>query len=100
MAIEKTQGLGVVAPLAQEQKRKLPNSRQPEVAAQQFEALLVEQMIDSMWSTIPKKGLISGSNEEAMFRDMFNEALAGSISEGRGLGIKDVILKDLKKGSR
>jgi Rod binding domain-containing protein len=74
-----------------------PVSQQPEVAAQQFEALLVQQMLQSMWSTVPKHGLLSGSNEESMYRDMLNEALANSIAEGKGLGIKDVILKDINR---
>jgi len=74
-----------------------PLAEQPEEAAKQFEALLIQQMMESMWSTVPQKGLLSGSNEEAMYRDMLNEALATSISEGKGLGIKDVILSDFNK---
>jgi flagellar protein FlgJ len=74
-----------------------PLADQPEEAAQQFEALLIQQMLESMWSTVPQKGLLSGSNEEAMYRDMLNEALATSISEGKGLGVKDVILNDFNK---
>lgn len=77
--------------------KSTPVTQQPEVAAQQFEALLVQQMLESMWSTVPKKGLLSGSNEEAMYRDMLNEALSTSIAEGKGLGIKDVILSDFNK---
>lgn len=74
-----------------------PLSKNPEAAAQQFEAMLLKQMIDSMWSTVPKEGLLSGSSEESMYRDMLNEALASSISEGKGIGVKDVILKDINK---
>jgi flagellar protein FlgJ len=76
---------------------KTPLNKQPEEAAKQFEALLVKQMLDSMWSTVPKGGIVSGSNEESLYRDMFNEALSNSISEGKGIGIKDVILKDFNK---
>lgn len=54
-------------------------------------------MIDSMWSSVPKDGLLSGSNEEEMYRDMLNQALASSISEGRGIGVKEVILKDINR---
>jgi Rod binding domain-containing protein len=50
-----------------------------------------------MWSTVPKGGLVSGSNEEALYRDMFNEALSNSISEGKGIGIKNVILNDFNR---
>ena len=77
--------------------KSTPLGEQPEVAAQQFEALLVQEMLESMWNTVPKKGLLSGSHEEEMYRDMLNEALANSIAAGKGLGIKDVILNDFKK---
>jgi flagellar protein FlgJ len=74
---------------------KLPASQDSKQAAQQFEALLVQEMLKSMWATVPKGELLSGSHEESMYRDMLNEAVASSISEGRGMGIKEVILKDL-----
>lgn len=81
-------------------QKPIPATQNPELAAQQFEAMLVKQMIDSMWSTVPKKGVLTGSNEESMYRDMLNEALANSISEGKGMGVKDVILKDINKFSK
>ena len=77
--------------------RDVPLSKKPEEVASQFEGMLLKQMIDSMWSTVPKGGLLSGTNEEGMYRDMLNEALAKSISEGKGIGVKEVILKDLNK---
>ena len=75
---------------------KLPASQDPKQAAQQFEALLVQEMLKSMWATVPQGELLSGSHEEKMYRDMLNEAVADSISKGRGIGIKDVIAKDLE----
>lgn len=80
--------------------RSVPLTQKPEEVARQFEGLLLKQMIDSMWSTVPKGGVISGSNEETMYRDMLNDALATSISEGKGIGVKDVILKDLNRLSK
>jgi hypothetical protein len=50
-----------------------------------------------LWATVPQGELLSGSHEESMYRDMLNEAVASSISEGRGMGIKEVILKDLNE---
>jgi flagellar protein FlgJ len=75
---------------------KLPASQDPKQAAQQFEALLVQEMLKSMWATVPQGELLTGSHEEKMYRDMLNEAVADSISKGRGIGIKDVIAKDLE----
>ena len=66
-------------------------------AAKQFEALLVQEMLKSMWQTVPEGGLISGSNEEKQYRDMFNEQLALTIASGKGVGIKEVIQKDIDK---
>ena len=81
-------------------QKRLPASQDPKQAAQQFEALLLQEMLKSMWTTVPQGGMLSGSHEEKMYRDMLNEAMADSISEGRGIGIKDVILKDLSKLSK
>ena len=75
----------------------IPSSKDPEKAAMQFEAMLVHEMLQSMWKTVPKGELLSGSDEESTFRDMMNEAVANSISQGKGIGIKDVILKDINK---
>jgi flagellar protein FlgJ len=80
--------------------KSVPLTQQPEEVAKQFEGMLLKQMIDSMWSTVPKNGLLSGSHEEDMYRDMLNEALATSIAEGRGIGVKDIILKDINKVSK
>jgi Rod binding domain-containing protein len=76
---------------------KLPETQDPVKAAEQFEALLTHEMLKSMWNTVPKGELISGSSEEQTYKDMLNEALANSIAEGRGIGIKEVILKDINR---
>lgn len=67
-----------------------------EQAAQQFESLLVQQMLQSMWKTVPEGGLLSNSSEEKnYYRDMLSEALANNIADGQGIGVKEVILKDM-----
>jgi len=67
-------------------------------AAIQFEGLLLQQMLKSMWATVPhQKGSLSASNEETTYRDMFNEALATQIAEKSSLGIASVIERDMKQ---
>lgn len=75
---------------------KLPATKDPAHAAEQFESLLVNEMLKSMWQTVPQGELLSGGNDERTYRDMLNEALANSIAAGKGIGIKDVVMKDLK----
>jgi peptidoglycan hydrolase FlgJ len=81
-------------------EKPLPATQDAKKAAEQFEGILVQEMLKSMWSTVPKNGALTGSYEEGMYRDLFNEALAQSISEGQGIGIKDVILKDINALSK
>lgn len=68
-------------------------------AATEFEALLLQQMLQSMWTSVPKDGLLA-SNEEATYRDMFNEAMAKEIAEGQGIGVKDVILREIERAEK
>lgn len=74
-----------------------PSLNDPAQAAVQFEALILQEMMKSMWRTVPDGGVLSGSREEETYRDMLNEAVAQSIASGKGVGIKDVIAKDINK---
>ena len=67
-----------------------------ENAGEQFESMMLQEMLKSMWSTVPNQGMLSGSHEEEMFRDMLNEAVANTVSHGQGIGIKNVVVKDIK----
>lgn len=66
-------------------------------AAKDFEALLVHQMMKSMWQTVPKGGMLTGSREEQYYQDMLSEALSNEIASGQGIGIKEVIEKELAR---
>jgi len=68
-----------------------------EEAAEQFEAVFLQQMINSMWNSVPNEGLLSGGNEEAFYRDMFNQALSEEIASSQSMGLKDMILKEMQK---
>jgi flagellar protein FlgJ len=74
-----------------------PALNDPKEAAEQFEALILQEMLKSMWQTVPQDGVLSGSNEEATYRDMLNQAIAESVARGRGVGIKEVIANDISK---
>ena len=75
-------------------------SSQVEKASQQFEAMLAKQMIGSMWAAVPQGGMLSGSNEEEIYRDMLSDALAESMSKGKGMGIKAIVSRELSKDGK
>ena len=69
-----------------------------EKASSGFEALLLHQMLKSMWETVHSEGLLGeNSNQSEIYRDMFNQAVADSVSEGRGIGVKEFLNKELIK---
>ena len=71
--------------------------KQIDDAATQFEALLLHQMFQSMWNTVPSEGSLMGSKEEGFYRDMYTEGLANEVSKGAGLGIKGIVAKEMYK---
>lgn len=86
-----------IAPEVVPAETTLTAGKDIEKAATDFEALLLQQMFSSMWSTVPQGGLLSGTREEELFRDMLNEALAKSVAEHQSIGVRDVLAKDMKK---
>lgn len=77
-----------------------PSDKAIKDSATQFEALLLQQMLKAMWATVPKNHLLGDGKEEEYFRGMFDEAISKEISVGQGLGIKEVIERDIRAKER
>ncbi|MCB0321531.1 MAG: rod-binding protein [Bdellovibrionales bacterium] len=75
--------------------------KDPEKAAAEFESLLVGQMMKTMWDSVPKSGLFSGGYEADMYQEMLQQELSSFVGEHQSLGIRDMVLKELKeKGNK
>jgi flagellar protein FlgJ len=59
--------------------------------ARQFEALFVQMMLKSMRSA----GDVFGDASDKSYRDMFDQQIALEMTRGRGLGIADVLMRQL-----
>lgn len=82
------------------QSRALKSDEEVEKAASGFEALLLHQMLKSMWETVETTGMFGeDSNQSKIYQDMLNQAVADSVSEGRGIGVKEFVKKELLKQS-
>lgn len=70
-------------------------------AAQEFEAIFVQQMLDAMDKTIDRENsFISGGSSEQYFRGMLNEEIAKSMSTrqgGSGFGLAETIYRQMSK---
>ena len=63
-------------------------------AAAQFEALLVQSMLKSMRAASIGGGLFDGG-QSGLYRDMLDQQLALEMSRGRGLGLADMLARQL-----
>ena len=78
--------------------RAQARDQNPEVlrrAAQQFEGLLIQQMLKSMRAASPGDDLTGGGQTE-FYRDMFDQQLSAHLAGGKGLGIADLLVRQLK----
>lgn len=69
-------------------------------ACQDFESFFVGFMMNKMDDTVVKSNLFSGGRAEEIFSDMKNEAIAEESTKNRGIGIAQMLYKDLTQNSK
>jgi peptidoglycan hydrolase FlgJ len=65
-------------------------------AAQQFESLFVGMVLKSMRQADFSDPLF-GSDQASMYQDMYDDQIASEISKGRGLGLADMLVQQLRR---
>ncbi|MDP9142192.1 MAG: flagellar assembly peptidoglycan hydrolase FlgJ [Pseudomonadota bacterium] len=63
--------------------------------AQQFEALMTQQMLKSMRAASLGDDVMGGGQTE-FYQDMFDQQMAVHLSSGRGLGVADLLVRQLQ----
>jgi flagellar protein FlgJ len=64
-------------------------------AAQQFEAYFLQMMLRNMRQTLSQDGPFD-SQETKMFGEMFDQQIAQKISQGKGLGLADMLMQQMQ----
>ena len=64
-------------------------------ACKGFEAMFLNMMYKEMRATVPEDTLFGESNAQKIFRDMHDEKLMENIADGGGLGLADMLYKQL-----
>lgn len=73
------------------------NDRSPETlrkVAGQFEALFVQMMLKNVRESSLNEGLLE-SDQGKLYQGMFDQQIAGEITKGKGLGLADVLIRQL-----
>lgn len=84
---------GPVATLAQTEKPKASDPAWK--AAKAFEGLFLGQLFKAMFTGVKSDGLFGGGQAEQMWRGVLLEKIGDEVSSQSGLGIADMLYKDI-----
>jgi peptidoglycan hydrolase FlgJ len=65
--------------------------------AQQFEGVLISQMLNSMFEGVKTDGMFGGGEGEDMFRSMMVDEYGKQMAKNGGLGLADHVTRELLK---
>lgn len=85
------QGLARLKAEARDPKQSMDTLK---AVAQQFEALFTQMMLKSMRAASPGEDLF-GSEQADFYRDMHDQQLAVQLSKGQGMGLAEMLVKQL-----
>lgn len=81
-------------------KLRLQAKQDPEAAlkavAQQFEGIFMTMMLKSMREATPKDGMLD-SEQGDLYTQLFDQQLAQKLSSGKGLGVAEMMVKQLTR---
>ena len=64
-------------------------------ACEGFEAMFLNMMYKEMRATVPENSLFGESNAQKIFRDMHDEKLMEKVADGGGVGLADLLYRQL-----
>ncbi len=72
-----------------------PDKKALRKACQDFESLLVHQMLKQMRQTLPKSGFLDGGSAEQIYHSMLDGELAKQIAQQKGIGLAPMIYRQM-----
>lgn len=64
-------------------------------SCQEFESLLLMEMLKAMRKTVPDGGLVEKDSAGEMFQDMLDSETVRSAGKGRGLGLAEAMYEQM-----
>jgi len=69
-------------------------------ACKNFEAIILQQMLTAMRKSVPKDGFLDKGYAEDMYQSMYDEGLAKEMASGKGIGLADVLYRQLSGAAK
>jgi flagellar protein FlgJ len=82
------------------QKPNLPAGMNPEEAkkaAQEFEAMFLTQMLETMFKDVPTGGAFGGGPAEDIYRSFMLKEYGTAIAKAGGIGLADTVMHEMIK---
>ena len=73
------------------------SNRAAREAAEEFEAIFLASMFESMFAGIKTDGPFGGGHGESIYRSMLNQEYANAIAKSGGVGIADDLFNEMIK---
>jgi flagellar protein FlgJ len=67
-------------------------------ATQEFESVFIAKIFEGMRRTVPESGLMGDDSGTKTFQEMLDQQLSRQIARGGGLGIGDILYRQLSGG--
>ena len=75
---------------------QIGSEKDMEKVARDFESVFVNKLFESMRKGVPKSGLLDSSAMK-MYQSMMDQEMAKLMSVGKGMGIGEMVYKDLSR---
>ena len=72
-----------------------PKMDKTDVAAQEFEAVFISQMLTQMWAGVETDGMFGGGHAEDIYRSLLIDEYGKVIAQQGGLGIADHVKAEM-----
>jgi peptidoglycan hydrolase FlgJ len=69
-------------------------------ACQDFESMLVAQLLSKLRDTVPKTDLFGSSEEEKLFRGMLDQEIAKEVSRTGSMGLAKLLYDQVSGGQK
>lgn len=93
-ALIQYQNLGIQPPRPETAAKGQVNEKLLQ-ACQNFEAVFIKQMLDSMRNTVPKDGMLDGGIGQNIYEDMLYQQYADKMAKTANLGLSRLLYNQL-----
>jgi len=66
-------------------------------AAEEFEALFLSQMLESMFKDVPTGGMFGGGPGEGIYRSLMLQEYGRTLAKAGGIGLADMVTREMMR---